>query len=108
MFAGCPAIRCTAASLFFFFNDTAPTEISTLSLHDALPILLGGGQKEVKVSMVRTDPFNNTLPQAVGPAHQARHLETALSPRERGGGQGEGSRVFPSRDRKSTRLNSSH
>src|SRR2546425_3042697 len=38
MFAGCPAIRCTAASLFFFFNDTAPTEISTLSLHDALPI----------------------------------------------------------------------
>src|SRR3954449_13629197 len=23
---------------FFFFNDTAPTEISTLSLHDALPI----------------------------------------------------------------------
>src|SRR3712207_8121145 len=24
---------------FFFFNDTATTEISTLSLHDALPIL---------------------------------------------------------------------
>src|SRR3979411_378039 len=24
--------------LFFFFNDTAPTEIYTLSLHDALPI----------------------------------------------------------------------
>src|SRR3990167_6875095 len=23
---------------FFFFNDTAPTEISPLSLHDALPI----------------------------------------------------------------------
>src|SRR5260370_18621597 len=28
----------TAASLFFFFNDTATTEIYTLSLHDALPI----------------------------------------------------------------------
>src|SRR2546422_8122022 len=27
-----------AASLFFFFNDTATTEIYTLSLHDALPI----------------------------------------------------------------------
>src|SRR5205807_3741810 len=27
--------------LFFFFNDTAPTEIYTLSLHDALPICLG-------------------------------------------------------------------
>src|SRR5436305_8171538 len=26
-------------SSFFFFNDTAPTEIYTLSLHDALPIL---------------------------------------------------------------------
>src|SRR5689334_24662869 len=27
---------------FFFFNDTATTEIYTLSLHDALPILTGG------------------------------------------------------------------
>src|SRR5260370_947704 len=27
---------------FFFFNDTAPTEIYTLSLHDALPIYLRG------------------------------------------------------------------
>src|SRR2546430_17048203 len=27
-------------SFFFFFNDTATTEIYTLSLHDALPILL--------------------------------------------------------------------
>src|SRR2546422_2628829 len=30
---------CTASlSYFFFFNDTATTEIYTLSLHDALPI----------------------------------------------------------------------
>src|SRR5690349_24202738 len=28
--------------LSFFFNDTATTEIYTLSLHDALPICLGG------------------------------------------------------------------
>src|SRR6266480_7006280 len=27
------------SSSFFFFNDTATTEIYTLSLHDALPIL---------------------------------------------------------------------
>src|SRR2546430_16918150 len=27
--------------LFFFFNDTATTEIYTLSLHDALPICIG-------------------------------------------------------------------
>src|SRR3712207_7788945 len=28
----------TQCSFFFFFNDTATTEIYTLSLHDALPI----------------------------------------------------------------------
>src|SRR5689334_23787011 len=28
-----------ACALLFFFTDTAPTEIYTLSLHDALPIL---------------------------------------------------------------------
>src|SRR3972149_11652225 len=29
---------CVSISWFFFFNDTATTEIYTLSLHDALPI----------------------------------------------------------------------
>src|SRR2546430_7207799 len=29
---------CRSRCLFFFFNDTATTEIYTLSLHDALPI----------------------------------------------------------------------
>src|SRR3712207_8189737 len=29
---------------FFFFNDTATTEIYTLSLHDALPIWCGPGE----------------------------------------------------------------
>src|SRR5256885_15855042 len=29
--------------IFFFFNDTATTEIYTLSLHDALPISADGG-----------------------------------------------------------------
>src|SRR2546429_9185020 len=32
------AIRHPHLLLFFFFNDTATTEIYTLSLHDALPI----------------------------------------------------------------------
>jgi len=32
--------------LFFFFNDTATTEIYTLSLHDALPICRAGGVEE--------------------------------------------------------------
>src|SRR2546421_6917256 len=34
----CLMIRRHPASFFFFFNDTATTEIYTLSLHDALPI----------------------------------------------------------------------
>src|SRR5215813_9723325 len=33
-----PLCPCFARSSFFFFNDTATTEIYTLSLHDALPI----------------------------------------------------------------------
>src|SRR5258708_23251930 len=34
-------IRTHPILLFFFFNDTATTEIYTLSLHDALPIWFG-------------------------------------------------------------------
>src|SRR2546430_9289432 len=33
-------MRYFSYSFFFFFNDTATTEIYTLSLHDALPICL--------------------------------------------------------------------
>src|SRR5258706_15026259 len=38
---------------FFFFNDTATTEIYTLSLHDALPILR---------------PLRKAFPQPISPA----------------------------------------
>src|SRR2546430_17446897 len=34
---------------FFFFNDTATTEIYTLSLHDALPILITGKVERYEV-----------------------------------------------------------
>src|SRR2546422_95841 len=34
----CTAFPPLSVSFFFFFNDTATTEIYTLSLHDALPI----------------------------------------------------------------------
>src|SRR2546426_8773941 len=33
---------------FFFFNDTATTELYTLSLHDALPIFINIGCKEAR------------------------------------------------------------
>ena len=38
MIGGGQRSRHVAYSMFFFFNDTATTEIYTLSLHDALPI----------------------------------------------------------------------
>src|SRR3712207_8215691 len=79
--------------LFFFFNDTATTEIYTLSLHDALPIcshLREGGRSLV-----------------VGP-HQRRRR-----PARAHAGCGHGVPVDQPAgrrraDRKSTRLNSSH
>src|SRR5437870_9800529 len=65
---------------FFFFNDPPPTEIYTLSLHDALPILI-----------------------AVGPAGKEQHPQWPLLHQNVGGWIAD---VL--RDRKSTRLNSSH
>src|SRR5438067_13633714 len=41
-------------SFFFFFNDTATTEIYTLSLHDALPIL--GYEELLKAFWENHDP----------------------------------------------------
>src|SRR2546430_12327855 len=38
---------------FFFFNDTATTEIYTLSLHDALPILCSGQSCASRTGSVR-------------------------------------------------------
>src|SRR3712207_9117966 len=71
-------------SLFFFFNDTATTEIYTLSLHDALPI-----------SERHHDP--NEGDRGRRPAHPEELAQVGLQPdREQ------------QEDRKSTRLNSSH
>src|SRR5437660_12616105 len=54
MVTGCPSQFATLMTLFlflFFFNDTTTTEIYTLSLHDALPIL------ECKVSVENVHSF---------------------------------------------------
>src|SRR2546426_8640497 len=71
--------------MFFFFNDTATTEIYTLSLHDALPICL--------LIIAHTGP----VAARVGGSPQAATLEWTLIRCRRS-----------SPDRKSTRLNSSH
>src|SRR2546429_9203943 len=43
---------------FFFFNDTATTEIYTLSLHDALPICLWhDGARVLTKTFERVAPF---------------------------------------------------
>src|SRR2546430_10361544 len=46
--------------VFFFFNDTATTEIYTLSLHDALPIAWGG-PLETEVPTVQPGHFRAEL-----------------------------------------------
>src|SRR5258706_1393330 len=48
-----------SVSLFFFFNDTATTEIYTLSLHDALPI------SEYRVSRPAASPSPSTRASAI-------------------------------------------
>src|SRR5258707_12768628 len=40
---------CPSSNFFFFFNDTATTEIYTLSLHDALPISDAHGKTPAQV-----------------------------------------------------------
>src|SRR3989442_5487894 len=46
--------------IFFFFNDTATTEIYTLSLHDALPILVTLTATPPAVTTVNTPSFSFT------------------------------------------------
>src|SRR5256885_17247539 len=41
----------TSSSFFFFFNDTATTEIYTLSLHDALPISIAGSWQRLQADL---------------------------------------------------------
>src|SRR5262249_60915531 len=53
--------RFSLLSLFFFFNDTATTEIYTLSLHDALPIFAQPGVFPVKRQQLLVgSPLNDT------------------------------------------------
>src|SRR2546429_5202665 len=75
-------------SFFFFFNDTATTEIYTLSLHDALPICTTIAARHI------------TPPHAAQRARSNARSSAATR---------QAARKTPAgRDRKSTRLNSSH
>ena len=81
---------------FFFFNDTATTEIYTLSLHDALPICGHRGG--------RADAGGDREDRAAG---RAAHGGAAVGPAELFGADLD-VRDERDGDRKSTRLNSSH
>src|SRR2546430_17014237 len=50
--------------LFFFFNDTATTEIYTLSLHDALPIFFALGRLRNKRQELATSVKSGHVGQA--------------------------------------------
>src|SRR3712207_7201487 len=89
--------------LVFFFNDTATTEIYTLSLHDALPISDRAFRR-----CVGTDPDLNcrdrfrwelTKTSFTIYVNGVKYLEWADMPPDK---------QLPDADRKSTRLNSSH
>src|SRR5256885_7043448 len=84
---------------FFFFNDTATTEIYTLSLHDALPISRGPSdcpRTSARRESRRARPGHGGSRPAPG---CARPRTPAPAPGRRG---------RSCADRKSTRLNSSH
>src|SRR3989442_4392136 len=94
---------------FFFFNDTATTEIYTLSLHDALPIFVDLGHPlhlgEVVPRAERSELGPAALPGAIGDELGPRPLEPpSLLDVQQIAGLSEA--VL--QDRKSTRLNSSH
>src|SRR5260370_40510441 len=66
---------------FFFFNDTATTEIYTLSLHDALPI--SGGRRHS-----RSGPDNQSFGAEARPAPPRLALQRAASPAGEAEGRG--------------------
>src|SRR5437588_6162809 len=71
----------------FFFNDTATTEIYTLSLHDALPIFAGA-----------RDQYRRFMGMRWSDQHRRPHYSVGVSSNSSG----------TNLDRKSTRLNSSY
>src|SRR5260370_22388939 len=69
---------CTAPShyfLFFFFNDTATTEIYTLSLHDALPISAAASCARSSSLPARSALRSSTSTCAIPSVRQSRSEE---------------------------------
>src|SRR5690606_41958194 len=80
----------------FFFNDPAATDISTLSLHDALPIF---AERDHEVVAAELGDAGAAVVRRVVLHGEDAVVEAAVAPRVE---------VVGLEDRKSTRLNSSH
>src|SRR2546422_11402173 len=78
MFSGLPLYLCTVFFFFFFFNDTATTEIYTLSLHDALPISPAGSVGAISAAQVPRRGRAGTLPTPA-PDRRCRRSEEHTS-----------------------------
>src|SRR5689334_17089022 len=66
----------------FFFNDTPPTEIYTLSLHDALPILGTEGLAELRTRIAKVPDPSALLDKLANDAlaeHRITELEVAAT-----------------------------
>src|SRR3712207_8405731 len=92
--------------MFFFFNDTATTEIYTLSLHDALPIYgfnddLFGVDEAVRY-------YNKVRARHPDAPISMFHLDFGHNPRAGAVSAADRAALHAAEDRKSTRLNSSH
>src|SRR5690606_41948033 len=89
-------------------HDTATTEIYTLSLHDALPILAAPSESEslntnLELRFDNGGPFRGTLRWVHGDSER-RYTEARADSLVTRGSE----ITLPDGDRKSTRLNSSH
>src|SRR2546430_17729445 len=65
-----PSPRSRRSTVFFFFNDTATTEIYTLSLHDALPI-------SATQLVFSVEPSTTSAGAAITPAVQVTALDAS-------------------------------
>src|SRR5256885_8228167 len=86
---------------FFFFNDTATTEIYTLSLHDALPIFQDHAANSA-ARPIRMDEESSNFRCIVLRVEQSVLARCPMIATV------QGLALAPAADRKSTRLNSSH
>src|SRR5439155_22790582 len=95
--------QCVFIFFFFFFYDPATTAISTLSLHDALPIL--HGHRIARVQLQREEAFLGRFAAGafVDDIDRWHVVDEMLEMIPLGDDH-----VIAQGDRKSTRLNSSH